>query len=196
MTWTLTGFVPELSGVVIYQGEGLITRVDAGEDALEFENGVMRRADFDGLCGECVTLCLPGEDGLLHRVSRLADPQEADSARQCLTLLLQGPEAWEAGGGILPAVPEGVTKEDLLAVRVEQGEATVNLSGGFYTACQTLSGQEAQRLAYAIVNTLTALPYVRRVRFQREGAPVDYLAGSVYLRSPLLRNPGLMAPEY
>ena len=34
---------------------------------------------------------------------------------------------------------------------------------------------------------------IRAVRFYIEGSPADTLAGSVYLRSVLLPNPGLMA---
>ena len=46
---------------------------------------------------------------------------------------------------------------------------------------------------YSIVNTLCALSNVRSVRFYVEGLAAETLAGGIYLRSPLMPNPGIVA---
>ena len=71
--------------------------------------------------------------------------------------------------------------------------ARVNLSANFYRSCQNLSPRAERDLVYAMVNTLCALDGIRAVRIYIEGAAADTLAGSVYLRSVLLPNPGLVA---
>ena len=43
-----------------------------------------------------------------------------------------------------------------------------------------------------MVNTLTAYAGVNRVQFLVEGVKVDSLAGALSLRSPLVRNPGII----
>ena len=50
-------------------------------------------------------------------------------------------------------------------------------------------------LVYAIVNTLTELTNVRGVQFSFEGRLADTLANSIYLKTVLLRNPGLVQDE-
>ena len=47
-------------------------------------------------------------------------------------------------------------------------------------------------VVYAMVNTLCALSSVNAVRFYVEGVAADTLAGSIYLRSPLMPNPGIV----
>ena len=45
----------------------------------------------------------------------------------------------------------------------------------------------------SMINTLCQLSGIRAVRFYVEGSPADTLAGSVYLKSVLLPNPGIVA---
>ena len=119
------------------------------------------------------------------------------SPRSLLSQLFQGPAPWEED--VTGVLPEGVAIDDVLGIRVAGGEATVNLSSNFYRGCQSLSAQEEKLLVYAIVNTLSGLPAVSQVRFQVEGETVDTLVSAVFLRGPLLANPGIVrngsAPE-
>ena len=101
-----------------------------------------------------------------------------------------GPAAWETGAARV--MPDGVSIDDVLGVRIAGGEAVVNLSSNFYRCCQSLTPQQEQNLIYAIVNTLTSLTTVSSVRFQVEGEAADYLVSTIYLRGPLLRNPGII----
>ena len=49
-----------------------------------------------------------------------------------------------------------------------------------------------RNLVYSIVNTLTELSNVNRVRFFFEGRSAGELANSIYLNTTLLPNPGLI----
>ena len=92
----------------------------------------------------------------------------------------------------MATLPPGLTEADILGVRVTGGEALVNLSSNFYRCCQSFSAEEEQRLIYSMVNALTELEAVNRVRFYVEAEPIDTMVTSVYLRGPLLRNPGII----
>ena len=133
-----------------------------------------------------------GGDGLLAESTRLVNLSETPAtARGLISATLDGPEVWETG--LTRVAPEGVSGGELLGVTVGDGRAVVNFSARFYEACQALSAAQERNLAYALVNSLCTLPEVRSVCFQREGQAVEYLAGSVYLRVPLIPNPGLVS---
>jgi len=83
-----------------------------------------------------------------------------------------------------------------LGVRLLDNMAFVNLSSNMYRCCQSLTAQQERNLIYAIVNTLTSLKRITAVQFQVEGETVDTLVSEIFLRGPLIRNPGLIVkPE-
>ena len=192
LTLTLTGFVPELDGVCVYVGEGQVLRTACPIGELVFPGGIMHRDDFTPYVGERLTVLETGGDGLLAESTRLVNLSETPAtARGLISATLDGPEVWETG--LTRVAPEGVSGGELLGVTVGDGRALVNFSARFYEACQALSAAQERNLAYALVNSLCTLPEVRSVCFQREGQAVEYLAGSVYLRVPLIPNPGLVS---
>lgn len=192
LTLTLTEFVPELDGVCAYVGEGQVLRAAGLSGEMTFPGGVMRRDDFLSSVGECLSVYQTGGDGLLAESRRLVSLSETPvTARGLISATLDGPEAWESG--LAPVAPEGVSGDDLLGVSVGEGRAVVSFSDAFYQACSALTPAQERNLAYALVNALCTLPDVRSVCFQREGQPVEYLASSIYLRSALIPNPGLVS---
>ena len=70
-----------------------------------------------------------------------------------------------------------------------------NLSGSFYSRCQMLDAAAERRLIYAMVNALTELIDVGAVRFIVEGRIIDTMVQSIYLRTPLLPDPGIVRDE-
>ncbi|NLG26187.1 MAG: GerMN domain-containing protein [Clostridiales bacterium] len=183
---TLTGFIPELDGIQAYVGAGQVARLELPGGALELPGGVMRRGDFAGAFGRMARLYFAEPEGGLVEVGRVMNQKDAGSPRALLAALIAGPMPWEAGR---PVVPEGIDAGDLLGVRVEGGEAAVNLSSNFYRYCQGLPEQGERDLVYAMVNTLTGLTGINRARFYVEGEPVDTLVGAIHLRGPLLPLP-------
>ena len=191
LTCTLTGFLPEIDGIQVYVGSGQLTRVESPDGEIALEGGVMPRALFERTIGRLETIYMTAADGSLRPLSRAMAQEDALSPRMLLALLFGEPQEWEAG--VSRVVPDGLTAGDLLGIRIENGEATLNVSAAFYAGCQRLNSQQERNLIFALVNTLTERPAVRSVRFQVEGEQVDVLVHEISLLGPLLRNPGLIS---
>ena len=68
----------------------------------------------------------------------------------------------------------------------------MNLSANFYRCCQALDASAERSVIYCMVNTLCAADNIQAVRFYVEGVSAETLAGTIYLRSPLMPNPGIV----
>lgn len=191
ITLTMTSFLPELDGVKLMVNGEPVTMCAIGETILQFKDGLMRRRDFLGRVGSVSTLYLLNEADQLTGVERAVSMRSALSPKRLLTELFA--YSGHEGAAYRLPIPAAVSPEDLLGVQVSGGIARVNLSASFYRSCQTLSPRAERDLVYAMVNTLCELDGIRAVRFLVEGRAADTLAGSVYLRSPLMPNPGLVA---
>lgn len=189
LTLTLAGFLPGLDGVSIYVDGEALTLLETDSGAIESTDGVWRREDFAGAVCGYQTLYWAGEEGGLKKIVRPVARAQAGSARAALSALMAGPKAWEEGSATLPA---GLTEADVLGIRISGGEALVNLSSNFYRCCQSFSALQEQLMVYSMVNALTDLDEVERVRFYVESEPVDTLVTTVFLRGALMRNPGLI----
>lgn len=190
LTYTLTGFVPDVDGLIVMQGDGQLTRTERDGEEIKFTGGEMSRNDYPDAVCRLATVCMSAQEGGLASVQRPMEQLDAESPRALLGELFKGPAEWEAGA--VRMLPGGVSIDDVLGIRIADGEATVNLSSNFYRCCQGLTAQQEKNLIYAVVNTLTGLPSVSSVRFQVEGEAVDYLVSAVYLRGSLLGNPGIV----
>ena len=190
LTVTLTGFIPGLDGVQIYVGDGQLTRLDTPEGEVALTNGVMTRALFERVIGTLATVYMTAPDGSLRALGRAMSPEDALSPRMLIAPLFGEPMAWEES--VVRVIPDGLSADDLIGVRIEDGEAVLNFSAAFYAGCQRLTPQQERNLIYALVNTLTERDDVKAVRFQIEGETVPSLAHDINLLGPLLRNPGLI----
>jgi hypothetical protein len=103
-------------------------------------------------------------------------------AADALEGLLAGPTDTEQQLGFSSTIPEGT---ELLGVVVEEGVATVDLSGEFASGGGSLSmmGRVAQ-----VVYTVTQFPTVESVAFEVDGEPVTALGGEgIMLDEPQTR---------
>lgn len=191
ITMTMCSFLPELDAVRIMVNGEPITMCTLGETILHFPDGLMRRRDFASRVGSVATLYLLDEGDRMRGVERAVSMKSATSPRSLLTELFDS-AGNDAATYRLP-VSAMLNPEDVLGVQVVGGVAKVNLSAGFYRSCQRLSPRAERDLIYAMVNTLCGLDGIRTVRFLVEGRQADTLAGSIYLRSALLPNPGIVA---
>lgn len=191
LTCTLTSFLPDLDGMQVYVGDGQLTRVDSPEGEITLDNGVMHRAMFERTIGRLETIYMTASDGSLKPLGRAMRPEDAQSPRMLLALLFEEPHPWEEDTSRV--VPDGLSIDDLLGVRVENDVATLNFSASFYAGCQRLNIQQERNLVYALVNTLTEHPAVRAVRIQIEGEALEKLVHEISLLAPLLRNPGIIS---
>ena len=191
VTLTMCSFLPELDAVRIMVNGEPITMCAIGDVILQLPDGLMRRGDFAGRVGSVATLVLLDSGDQLTRVERPVSTRSALSAKSLLTELF----SFTGIEGDLYRLPvsQPLSTEDVLGVQVVGGVARVNLSANFYRSCQSLSPRAERDLVYAMVNTLCELGGIRAVRFYIEGRAADTLAGSIYLRSALMPNPGLIA---
>ncbi len=190
LTYSLTAFVPDIDGLIVLIGDGQLTRTLREGQEVTFTGGEMTRAAYpDAVCRLGATY-MTSVDGGLIRLYRPFDQKSAASPRALLGELFEGPDPWEEGASRV--MPDGVSIEDVLGIRISGDEAVINLSSNFYRCCQSLTPQQEKNMIYAMVNALTELPAVSAVRFQVEGETVDYLIRSVYLRGALMRNPGII----
>ena len=116
----------------------------------------------------------------------------AISPRQILSEMIL---AGHPGDGLMSVFPEGMLPEDILGVEVEDHIAVVNLSGAFYSRCQSLDSAGERRLVYAMINALTELDGIRAVRFIVEGQSIDAMVQGICLKTALLPDPGLVHGE-
>ncbi len=98
--------------------------------------------------------------------------------------LLKGPESPD----LLASIPASAR---LLAVTVRDGIAYVNFSSELRTEHWGGSTGEIMTV-YSIVNSLTELPEIERVKILVEGETVDTLAGHLDLTEPLARDESLL----
>ncbi|HIS91571.1 MAG TPA: GerMN domain-containing protein [Candidatus Alectryocaccomicrobium excrementavium] len=186
---TMTSFVPAIDGVQVSVEGSLLREVSDGETVHSFADGVFLRSHFADEIGSVVKLYFRAEEGGLIAVERVVSPLVARSPRLLLIQLMQDQN------GYASAFPAGCNGDDILGVRIADGVAHVNWSANFYRLCQNLDYAAERDLVYAIVNTLTELTNVRGVQFSFEGRLADTLANSIYLKTVLLRNPGLVQDE-
>ena len=193
LTLTLYRFIPEsIDGVVIGIDGKIVTELQDGVKRLEFADGVITPQMFDAAVGREARIYFANENGALCMVERVMDRDNAISPRALLEQLIAGPYVFDVDGGARSVVPDGVNDADILGIRIDGDTALVNLSSNFYRLCQDFTPEQERNLVYAMVNTLTEISEVSRVRFYVGDSQVDYLVDSIYLRASLLPNPGLV----
>ena len=179
---TLTTFLPETVAVRVRVNRRPIESMVSGGSTGE---RLLYRERYAGLVGRTVELFFPQEDGRLLRVTR-AVSQTENTLRDVVEQLLLVPD--EA----LPVFPDGFTADCFRGVAMVDDTAIVNLT---QTGADRLSGltvDQERTCIFSVVNTLTSYAGVNRVQFLVEGVKVDSLAGGLSLRSPLVRNPGII----
>ena len=185
---TLCSFVPETDGVRIMIGSEAVSGCIMNGAALSFEQGILRRRDFGAASGSSAELYFAAENGSLAGAVLPLGQSESRSPRRLLIALVNA----AAPEGLSSVFPAGISGSDILGVRVQNRTATVNLSANFYARCQGMNAAQERRMIYAMVNTLTQLDEIGAVAFLVEGEALESLAQNIYLKTPLLPDPGLV----
>lgn len=183
LVMTLTTFLPETIMVRVRVNRRPIEDSTSSQDA---DDRLFYRDRFVGLLGRTVELYYPKSDGRLYRVTR-AVPQKENTLRDLIEQLLVLPQV-----DVQQVFPEEFTSDHLQGVVLMDDMAVVNLTQEGAELMSAYSQDQERASIFAIVNTLTGYPGVNRVQFLVQGYKVDGFAGYVDLRSPLLRNPGII----
>jgi len=198
LTYTITTFVPGISGVTVYIGDERVTGVvpsgiyEGAGEAITFDDGRMRRSHFSAFLLSQCTLYFADGEGKLCAVQRPIPYYQTRSVRYLLNCLMQGPQPYDSVGGLTGVMPSDARDADLLGVAVNSQRALINLSQHFMNACAGYDESAERLLIYAIVNTLTELPGIDKTALFVAGAQPDSLCGQLYLPGEFMRNTALI----
>ncbi len=201
LTYTITSFVPGLSGVMVYIGDEQVTAVvpngvyEGAGETVSFAGGIMRRSDFSHFLLSNCTLYFSDGEGRLRAVERPVPYYETRSARYLLGCLMQGPQSCDSVGNVQAVLPAGIADADLLGVALDGQTILLNWGQRFAAAAEGLDEGQERLLIYAIVNTLCNLPSVRSVCFFIGGTQPETLSGALYLPGVFMRNTTLVRSE-
>lgn len=196
LVYTLTTFLPNVTGVTIYVGDERIDSVPisspyVNEVALLFTDGVQRRAGYAAFLLDDCRLYF-ARDGKLTSVSRPVPFYLTKNPRYLLLALSEGPSEWDGQDSLLPVMPRGaLTDADILGVSLFDRQLSVNLSKAFLAAGEGLDEGGERLLAYALVNTLCVDESVRQVRFFLSGENVPGFTGEIDWTGYFTENRGL-----
>ncbi len=186
---TLTSFIPETDAVCIMIDGEKLAKCMLPDRTIEIEDGCMFRSDFSGRIGSAAELYFANENGRLTKercaLSRIGAASPKRLLESLIVMQSTDPE-------LANVFPEGINPEDILGAMVRDRVANINLSANFYARCQSLDAVHERRLVYAMVNTLSELENIGAVRFFVEGRQVDTLADTIYLKTALLPDRGLV----
>ena len=190
ISYSLTTFIPGVAGVAIRIGDRPLTQVSSEKyGAVPVLGGLFRREDFSRFLMGRTTVYFVRE-GMLVPAEKSVDRELADSPREQLAALIDGPGASEMADGIEPALPELVGEEDILGIALEGETLLLNLSESFRSEIQSWGRERETLLCYAIVNTLCENTGAREVFFFFEGEQVESIAGVICWAGSFYPNAG------
>lgn len=193
LVYTLCSYLPNLSGVRVWVGEELLEALPVeGAEELRFTDGMQRRADYAALLMDRSTLYFADAEGHgLVRVERPVPYYLANSPRQLILLLAQGPRSADSARGqaLLPA--DGLRDADILGISLQEGTLLVNFSAAFEQAVSAMDAERERLFVYALTNTLLRNPAIHRAAYFVAGAQPERLAGEIAWAGFFYPNPGL-----
>lgn len=185
--YSISGFLPMSDYYIVsLNGTQVLELAATGR----FENGRITRERFADMIGAEVPLYFPNSSGSLTRVMRTLRQGEAFSPEYRLQELLRGPLPEEQNEDLRPVLP-GINPDDVPRVVISDDTAWIDCSETFAAQCGELTREQEFLLVFAMVNTVSEFPDVRRVQFLIDGKASDSFAGNIFIGTPLLKNPGL-----
>lgn len=197
LAMTTTTFLPGIDGIMIQLGDELVQSITPNSiytnpgQAVQFENGIIRRRFFDSFLLDLCPLYFSSRERLV-RVLRPIPYEYTQNVRYLLEQLLSGPnpaDSVNAPEGVLPA---SVKSADLIGFMRENDTVLLNFSPAFASDASSLNKTQEQIAIYSIVNTLCELRGIKRLRFFIAGAQPETLSGAIYLPGEFLYNSEIM----
>lgn len=203
LTYTITTFIPGITGITVYIGEEWIQSVTPSsiytdEQPIQFGDGIQTRKDYKSfLLGYC-TLYFASPDGTaLVKVDRPVPCYETWSPRYLLSQLVEGPKvAYDNAVGLSTVLSPDLSDADMMGFSLAGDTLLVHFSQAFMDTCTNYTPQQERLAIYAMVNTLTQHQAIRRVRFYVAGEQPETIAGGIYLPGEFLMNPGIISTDY
>lgn len=195
--YTLTTFIPGLAGIQVDIGNEPITSLvpaatytDAGK-AILFDQALIKRQDFHGFLLDNTSLFFSDAQGMLVHTLRPVPYQQSRNPRFLINQLFRGPQNEDSVQGLSPSLPKNLSDAELIGLAMEGDSALVHFSSAFQDRMKDYDEKTEQKTVYSLVNTLTKLRGIRRVRFFINGTQPDSFSGHLYLPGEFLENTGL-----
>ena len=191
---TMTSFLPNVPLVSVSIGSEQITALtpsglySGADQTIGFSGGHMRRGDFANFLLTETTLYFAGEDGAPTPTKRAMPASYARSARALFEQLLLGPLYDDTAQGLRRALPKALMSADLIGISRVGDTLLINFSSALLSACQGLTPAQESAVVYSIVNTVTEISGLRRVRFYVDGSQPDTLSGALVLGGEFMRS--------
>ena len=184
VVYTLSTFLPAVSGIYLYSGGTPLTRLS---NTFQTENGLVRRSDFSDLLmvQRQIRLC---RNGKLTTVYGTLPWDLANDPASLLMLLASSPTQAQQAEGITSPLPDGLDETDILGMAMDGDCLVVNLSPRFERLLRQAGAEGEQLACYSMVNTLCDALSVRRVCFLFEGEMAETLGGTIYWGGEFLQN--------
>lgn len=191
LTLTITGYIPDIQGVVINM------HCSDGRTVALSGDGYFTREDFTDMIGSIVHIARPSADGtVLQRIPRAMAEEESYDPEHILGELFT--VIGESCG-----INEHFTDADIGDVYTVGSTVVVDWKAGFeekfceYIACEECmmpADTRERMIVYSVVNTLTELEGVSQVWMLEDGKKLGTI-DSIYLGNALMRNPGILVDD-
>lgn len=180
IVYTLLGFYPG------------VDRIRFTVNGAVVDSNLYGKDPYRDTVGAPVRLYFPNADStMLMPVDRTVSQDIASFPATIVSELISGPAQTDSGE-LWPAFPSGVSAKDVRNVYIAGDIAVVDLNGAMLSKLKGMTADEEMLMVYAVINSLTALPDIRLVQFLVDGSRTQSLAGSMDIRDPMLKNPGLI----
>ena len=194
--YSLTTFIPGVDGMAVRIGDRPLTSVGSEKfGTIPVPGGLFRREMFEAFLMGRTTVYF-ARNGFLVPVEKSINRELADSPREQLAALIDGPGARERADGLEATLPDLVGEEDILGVAQEGDTLLINLSESFRSEIQSWGRERETLLCYSMVNTLCENSGARRVCFFFEGEQVESIAGEIYWAGVFDANNGLAEESF
>jgi germination protein M len=180
IVYTLLGFYPG------------VDKIRFTVNGVSVNTNVYSKSDFKGYIGASARLYFPNADSTrLMAVDRTLSQDIASFPSTILSELIKGP-AESDSSDMWPAFPDGVAVADVKQVYTANDTVVVDFNPSILDKLKDMSSEDEMLMVYSIINSLTYLRDIRMVQFLVDGQRTQYLANSIDIRDPMMKNPGIV----
>lgn len=180
IVYTLLGFYPG------------VNRIRFTVNGVVVDNNQYTKDDSKGIVGASARLYFPNADStMLMPVDRTVSQDVASFPSTIVSELIAGPAQTDSSE-LWPAFPSGVTQKDINTVYIADDIVVVDLNKSILDKLKGISAEDEMLMVYSLINSLTYLPDIRLVQFLVDGQRTQFLSGTMDVRDPMMKNPGLI----
>jgi spore germination protein GerM len=180
IVYTLLGFYPG------------VDKIRFTVNGVSVNTNVYSKSDFMGYIGASVRLYFPNADSTkLMGVDRTLSQDIASFPSTILNELIGGPAESDTSE-MWPAFPAGVDETDVKEVYISDDIVVVDFNQSILNKLKDMTPDDEMLMVYSIINSMTYLKDIRLVQFLVDGQLTQYLANSIDIRDPMMKNPGII----